>query len=286
LWTKVTASAALALRESQRARTQEERATREAKRALSLSGIPRFQDLAARAQALWPRRPENIEKMETWLKESRNLEAEVPTYHSYLAELEAEGTGEYEKQWLHDNLQQLVTDLGQFQGVIADVEQRREIASTVVARTIDEYADAWEAAQDAIERHPLYHGLKLDLQVGLVPLGPDPESTLWEFWLWESGEQPERDETTQHWKITARPPSCWFLLPGGTFFMGAQGTNPREPNYDPAALFNESPVKGVPLEPFFLSKYEITQGQWHRVMALIQVTGVTTGILRSIRSRR
>ena len=41
-----------------------------------------------------------------------------------------------------------------------------------------EQTDAWNEATDAIDRNPLYHGLKLELQLGLVPLGEDPESHL------------------------------------------------------------------------------------------------------------
>ena len=44
--------------------------------------------------------------------------------------------------------------------------------------------------------------------------------------------------------------------------MGAQSADPKKRNYDPKAYFNESPVHEVPLPPFFLSKYEMTQGQW------------------------
>ena len=53
------------------------------------------------------------------------------------------------------------------------------------------------------------------------------------------------------------------LLPGGTFTMGA---SPDEDsiNRDPEARADESPVHEVTPSPFFLSKYEMTQGQWLR----------------------
>jgi formylglycine-generating enzyme required for sulfatase activity len=44
--------------------------------------------------------------------------------------------------------------------------------------------------------------------------------------------------------------------------MGAQRTDPSKSNYDPAAASNEGPPHEVELSPFFLSKYEMTQGQW------------------------
>jgi formylglycine-generating enzyme required for sulfatase activity len=56
----------------------------------------------------------------------------------------------------------------------------------------------------------------------------------------------------------------FVLIPGGTFEMGAQCTDEAGPNYDPQARKREAPVHDVELSPFFLSKYEMTQGQWER----------------------
>jgi len=53
---------------------------------------------------------------------------------------------------------------------------------------------------------------------------------------------------------------------GGRFFMGAQGKNPQEPNYDPEAAEYEGPVHEVELSPFLVGKYEVTQAQWLSVM--------------------
>jgi formylglycine-generating enzyme required for sulfatase activity len=63
----------------------------------------------------------------------------------------------------------------------------------------------------------------------------------------------------------------FVLLPGGTFRMGAtkpqdDDTAPTDPNVDPEAHANESPVTEVTLDPFFMSKYEMTQGQWLRLV--------------------
>jgi formylglycine-generating enzyme required for sulfatase activity len=46
--------------------------------------------------------------------------------------------------------------------------------------------------------------------------------------------------------------------------MGAQDEHRDGPNYDPNARSDEMPVHRVTLSPFFLSKYEMTQGQWLR----------------------
>src|SRR5262245_55448530 len=63
----------------------------------------------------------------------------------------------------------------------------------------------------------------------------------------------------------------FVLLPGGTFRMGAtkppdEDTPMNSPNVDPAAEPREGPVTEITLEPFFMSKYEMTQGQWQRLV--------------------
>ena len=47
--------------------------------------------------------------------------------------------------------------------------------------------------------------------------------------------------------------------------MGAQRDDPEARNYDSQAGGDEGPVHEVALSPFFLSKYEMTQGQWQHV---------------------
>jgi formylglycine-generating enzyme required for sulfatase activity len=46
--------------------------------------------------------------------------------------------------------------------------------------------------------------------------------------------------------------------------MGAQKEDPEGLNYDPMAEDEEGRVREVELDPFFLSKYEMTQEQWKR----------------------
>ena len=55
-------------------------------------------------------------------------------------------------------------------------------------------------------------------------------------------------------------------LPGGTFWMGAQKTDPKGQNYDPDAASDDGPVHEVELSPFVIGKYEVSQAEWVRVM--------------------
>ena len=58
------------------------------------------------------------------------------------------------------------------------------------------------------------------------------------------------------------------LIPGGTYVIGSQSTDEHAAHYDPTARPFEAGANGRPvsvsLDPFFLSKHEMTQGQWLR----------------------
>ncbi|HED10348.1 MAG TPA: hypothetical protein ENJ10_06645 [Caldithrix abyssi] len=105
-------------------------------------------------------------------------------------------------------------------------------------------------------------------QVGLIPLGRDIRSGLWEFWLWESGPRPPwkagpEDSGQIDLGLLPRTPFgiVLVLIPGGQFLMGSSD-DPDSPVYDPDSQREERPAVELLLSPFFLSKFELTQGQW------------------------
>ena len=53
---------------------------------------------------------------------------------------------------------------------------------------------------------------------------------------------------------------------GGTFWMGAQSTNPSGQNYDSEAHSSEQPVRQVTLSSYHIGKFEVTQQLWQAVM--------------------
>jgi formylglycine-generating enzyme required for sulfatase activity len=126
------------------------------------------------------------------------------------------------------------------------------------------WAAAW--TRDLPALRAAYPEVRLDPQAGLVPLGPDPRSGLWVFAHLMTGEPAERDADGT---LVLREESgvVLVLLPGGEFVMGAQARDPLAPHYDPSAEGHESPVHTVSLSPFFVSKYELTQGQWLRLVS-------------------
>ena len=64
--------------------------------------------------------------------------------------------------------------------------------------------------------------------------------------------------------MTADSGIVFVLIPGGTFTMGAQKSDPSGPNFDDLAVDNETPHE-VDLDPYFLARHELTQGQWLRL---------------------
>jgi len=142
------------------------------------------------------------------------------------------------------------------------VGKRLELARRLAAGFAagGEFEVRWKAVLPEIRED--YSGLELSVQMALVPIGADLESGLWEFWHVQSGEEPERGADGEL-IITAKTGMVFVLLPGGLYWRGAQD-NPSGQNHDPNAIEDELPVREVDVSAFFLSKYEMTQGQWVR----------------------
>jgi serine/threonine protein kinase/formylglycine-generating enzyme required for sulfatase activity len=124
------------------------------------------------------------------------------------------------------------------------------------------HSQVWERVLPAIRAaHP---GLAIEPQMGLLPIGPDPATGLWEFAHLMTGAPAERGADG---RLVLREATgvVLILIPGGRFWMGAQPNDPAERNYDQFAGHNEAPVHQVELSAHLLSKYELTQGQWKRV---------------------
>ncbi|QDU68239.1 bifunctional serine/threonine-protein kinase/formylglycine-generating enzyme family protein [Engelhardtia mirabilis] len=149
------------------------------------------------------------------------------------------------------------------------IARRRDFASNLVEASIssDSVRRRWELAVEGIAASPQYAGMELAPQQGLVPIGADPDSGLWEFAHLQTGTVPRRDRDGRL-AITEESALVFVLIPAGTFAMGAQSIDELAPNYDPAARPNEGPLRDVELSAFFISKYEMTQGQWQRIAGI------------------
>ncbi|MEZ5964540.1 MAG: bifunctional serine/threonine-protein kinase/formylglycine-generating enzyme family protein [Planctomycetota bacterium] len=131
--------------------------------------------------------------------------------------------------------------------------------------SLDDCAAAWRETLEAIAdvvRNPRYRGLRMEPQFGLVPLGKDPQSGLFEFAHLASGKVPVRGGGGR-FTIGEDDSIVLVLLPGGRVRVGAD-LDPGGPHYDPNAHAEDTPSVEVRLDPFFIGKFEVTQAQWVR----------------------
>jgi formylglycine-generating enzyme required for sulfatase activity len=217
------------------------------------------------AKQTWTRRLSRIFKLD---KEISELSKRVAARHEYVFESAAE-------EFLHATLSTLIEDLEKFTdpktGPPACVKERLVWAKLIHQKTTVEPRAKWEeaiaaiAASDGELASQLYKGYRLESQLGLVPIGIDPVSKLWEFAHLRSGSVAERHPGSGKLIVGEGTGLVFVLIPGGSFTMGAQKNAPNQPNFDRQAEANESPLRELSLGPFFLSKYEMTQAQWRRL---------------------
>lgn len=229
--------------------------------------------LLERAERLYPPVPERIGAMTAWLADAEALLAELPRHRAALASLErpSGGPADAEEAWIRELLAELVGELealGAPEGRVADVRARVERARAIGPATLEQPAAAWRAAAERVRASERYGGLALVPQLGLVPLGPDPDSGLEEFLHWPTQDPahalPARDSSGRLPAVEGTTGIVLVLLPGGTFVQGAT-TDPAGPNLDPTAKEREGPPHEVTLDPFFLAKHELTRGQYTRL---------------------
>jgi len=147
-----------------------------------------------------------------------------------------------QRRW-NEQLTKLESDL---------LELRDRIAVAERCATTTDAERLWSEARAAMKAHAKYGGMELGAQLFLLPLGPDPDSGLWEFAHLLTGERAVRGADGKL-VLTDNTGLVFVLLPGGRL--------PVEDGAEPG------PLNAVDLAPFFLSKYELTRGQWTRISA-------------------
>jgi len=242
----------------------------------------RLRSLAAQAELFQPLEIDAADSMRRWLREARDLLSRRHTHRQTLLDLRRRAlTSEpswsfqdAEDAWEHDIISGLLSGIVDFSETEGSAVQRVErwirFADGVRRRSLEDARDAWRRASASIadeQACPRYRGLKITPQVGLVPLGRDPASGLWEFAHLLSGPPPHR-KADGSLVTTEESGMVLVLLPGGRFNMGAHPPNETrrigDPNVDPAATPQEAPVHQVDIEPFFVARCEMTQAQWLR----------------------
>jgi formylglycine-generating enzyme required for sulfatase activity len=261
---------------------------------LRLSDANVLAQLVAAVDDLRPPHPERVPAMEAWLRDAESLASRLPAHRATLDALRAQAIepaaapgssaaqkaqpsfASQEEQFHYDHLSTLVADLDRFvdddphRGEIALVRERLAFATSVLNESVTSKRDEWNDAIRSIAsvgECPRYGGLVIVPQLGLVPVGRDPESGLWEFVHVRTGNAPARGPDGR--LIIAEDTGIVLvLLPGSCFWMGMSKErlpDPEMPSGNPLARVDEVPVHRVCLDPFFIAKYEVTQAQYQRI---------------------
>jgi len=186
------------------------------------------------------------------------------------------GRGDGAARFLATALEDLRKKLPHLSSMVPAMKQRERWSSVIGPLTLS-HPNAmvtWAQARVAISENPRYAGQNIPLRDcdiwGMVPIGENPQSRLWEFYdlrsAWDGIGDPESlarlpiPSHDQHGRITITGDIgiVWVLLPGGR--LPALPSSYRLDVGDQ----HEAHRRSIWIEPFFIAKHETTQGQWHR----------------------
>jgi formylglycine-generating enzyme required for sulfatase activity len=242
----------------------------------------------ARAGELMQARGEGHDAIRSWLAEAHALLAAR-------ADAQRRATDPSADADLSLSSQRFLSRLEALELLLPEMERCETWAANVRAATFRQ-RDArlsWDhvrstlARADGEELSALYRGQAIPLRdedlLGLVPLGINPATKLWEFYdlrsAWDGTGSPVDlpipgyDGEAGHVAVRERTGIVFVLVPGGEFTMGAQDADRSDPNHDPLAEPDEAPVQSVTLAPFLIARHELTRAQWARLASAIRGDG-------------
>ncbi|MFT7616433.1 MAG: serine/threonine protein kinase/formylglycine-generating enzyme required for sulfatase activity [Planctomycetota bacterium] len=178
-----------------------------------------------------------------------------------------------DKEWRHDNIKQLIDNIELLKeksdplAPVAAMLRLKSQCQRIQQESLIDASQIWDEAIKSIgdqDDCPLYQGLVIEPQLGLVPIGKDSKSGLWEFAHVLTGSMPERSEDGE---LILKPDfaTILVLLPGGRHTIGARKPSfegETGPHIDFFASGLEYEPRVVDLHPFFVGKHEFTLSQW------------------------
>ena len=233
----------------------------------------RLEELRERASTVLDRWPPDAIRLQRWTTDGAAIAKTLPRVREGLAVQRASKT-DPKDVFLLETLTRLAADLDSFgkrQGLLARMHRRLSFARSIedLTKRHPNARHTWEEALKAIARADgavasrLYarSRIRLTPQLGLLPIGMNPETRLWEFYHLRSAWDPwsetdpaelpiptHRGGTSKgrgSIEVEAGTGIVLVLLPGGTFSLGK--SRPTE------------------LDPFFVARHELTHGQWSRM---------------------
>ena len=244
------------------------RAERRLARFTRLADLETARDLLAARGDLLPPTSERVEQLESWLKQARMLLDREPMHRATFDRLPAleraswnfhDETGE---AWIRAQLEDLLIELAVLRDFTEFIESRAELASSLERLATVDHAELWQAAATRVAADGRFENLALRPVQGMLPLGPDPKSGLEEFAHLATGAPAERDAESGQLRMLGATGVILILVPSGHTVVGA--SNPGEGLLNPDASCGpwDGPPQLVTLDPYFVSKFELTQGQW------------------------
>ena len=237
--------------------------------------------------------PANVAHIDRWLEEARTLLARRSDFEHDLRDLRHQfstfdaGT----KTWsyadpdqaeLQEDLVALLKDFESLQKEhIPEVERRHLWASWLpdIAKH-----PSWDVARAAIREDKQYGpdvanllGDNQGKTIGLLPIGKNSQSGLWEFYhlrsawngvdKWDAMHVPTLDGVGKPTPFSERTGIVLVLLPGGRVQTGVvpEASDGGPDNWDPSAVLPEEKMHCVQLDPFLVARHEMTRSQWARL---------------------
>ncbi len=235
-----------------------DRARDESHKSMALGDLALLPHLLGQVDSLWPQLPQTLPDYDRWLEQASGVLARRPTSSH------AAPTG-LQRERFDDDARCLPE-------AIATVQQRRENAAAVMARSVQDRQKDWSDAARRVLEDPRMNGLRLQPQVGLIPLGADPESGLEEFGLVDWGTIPQRHPQTERLVVDEATCPVLVLIPGGAVAFGTPEIPAHEQRLRSGLplLFNHATfgTRAIQLDSFLVGKYEVTQGHWVLAMTL------------------
>lgn len=239
----------------------------------------RLAELQSQSGELWPADSSMVSAMDTWLARAGELVERTDRHLDLVERVRAQGAdfeqgADVDPKWVLNGGSSFVKDLVHFAGpygLMSAVRERREEASKLAAQTIEAYRQDWESAAKRVAADPRFGGWELIPQEGLIPIGPDPVTALEEFALFGEGSVPPvRSPYSGAFPVLAETSLVLVLVPGGPATIG----DPMAPEHGVILVdvggqqmgkgHSEGGTFEVRLDPYMISKFELTQGQFLR----------------------
>lgn len=227
--------------------------------------------LLRRETGLWPALGRAAE-LQAWLDDVGQIAARLPDHLARAAVLGALAQRDTELEWELRALTQLLARSQDLDAARERVRARRELALALAAAHAEpDRQERWQAALAAIAAEPRYRGVPLRPRADLLPLWRETASPqgAWLFAHLPSGAPPARGGDGRP-VLTPDTGVVLALVPGGVATIGTRPVSASHPSGSPFAdrwhSELEAPLQEVALAAYFVSRYELTRAQWHRLM--------------------